>query len=161
MSTESTSLRDREKSTNVRVKLSSPAWIRAGFANASRVTPELTSVVAAHLFRTTRRSEARPGEAAILADASESQIAGMKVWSWGAGPTVLLVHGWNGRATQLGAFVEPLVARGYRVVAFDALGHGHSVGTQSSLPELANCIRQVVEELGGVHGIGVIACAAI
>jgi len=77
----------------------------------------------------------------------------MQLWSWGEGPTVLLVHGWNGRSTQLGGFVEPLVARGYRVVAFDSLGHGDSDGKQSSLPELANCIRQVVDELGGVYGI--------
>jgi len=77
----------------------------------------------------------------------------MQVWSWGEGPTVLLVHGWNGRATQLGSLVDPLVARGYRVVAFDAIGHGESVGSQSSLPELANCIRQVVEEVGGVFAI--------
>jgi pimeloyl-ACP methyl ester carboxylesterase len=109
--------------------------------------------VAAHLFRSTRRSKPRPGERDVLETATGSTVAGMKVWTWGEGPTVLLVHGWNGRGTQLGAFVEPLVARGYRVVAFDAIGHGESAGTQSSLPEFANCIRQVVDELGGVHGI--------
>jgi len=142
-----------EKSTNVRIQGAAPSWMRAGFASASRVAPSLTAAVAAELFRTTRRSSTRPGERDVLEDAVGSRIAGMQVWSWGRGPTVLLVHGWNGRSTQLGAFVSPLVARGYRVVAFDAHGHGDSDGRQSSLPEFANCIRQVVEELGGVYAI--------
>jgi pimeloyl-ACP methyl ester carboxylesterase len=133
--------------------MGAPPWLRSGFQGASRVAPGLTSAVAAHLFRTTRRSKARPGERDVLRSATVSHIARMKVWSWGEGPTVLLVHGWNGRASQLGAFVEPLVSRGYRVVAFDAIGHGESAGSQSSLPEFANCIRQIVDELGGVYGI--------
>ena len=44
--------------------------------------------------------------------------------SWGAGPVVYLVHGWAGHRGQLAAFVPPLVAYGYRVVAFDAPSHG-------------------------------------
>jgi pimeloyl-ACP methyl ester carboxylesterase len=127
--------------------------MRSSFAAASRVAPELTSSVAAELFSATRRTKPRPGERDVLASAASTRIAGIQTWSWGEGPAVLLVHGWNGRATQLGAFVEPLLARGYRVVAFDAIGHGDSIGKRSSLPELANCIRQVVDELGGVYAV--------
>lgn len=142
-----------QKSTNVRVTKGAPQWVRAGFSNASRIAPELTSAVAARLFRSTQRSSSRQGERDVLQSAVGSRIAGMQLWSWGKGPTVLLVHGWNGRATQLAGVVEPLVARGYRVVAFDALGHGDSDGKHSSLPEFANCIRQVVDELGGVYAV--------
>ena len=142
-----------EKSTNVRLQPVTPTVLRASFANASRLAPGLTSAVAAHMFRSTRRSKPKPGERDVLKGATRSRLAGMQLWSWGEGPTVLLVHGWTGRATQLGGFVEPLVGRGYRVVAFDSLGHGDSEGNESSLPELANCIRQVVDELGGVYGI--------
>lgn len=142
-----------QKSTNVRTTASAPAWMQAGFRSASQIAPVLTSAVAARLFRTTRRSRPRAGEREVLQTAAASRVAGMQVWSWGEGPTVLLVHGWNGRATQLGGLVDPLVARGYRVVAFDAIGHGASAGSQSSVPELANCIRQIVDELGGVYAV--------
>lgn len=142
-----------QKSTNVRVQKGAPGWMRAGFSNASRIAPGATSAVVARLFRSTRRSSPRRGERDVLQSATGWRVAGMQLWSWGEGPTVLLIHGWNGRATQLGAMVEPLVARGYRVVAFDAIGHGDSVGKHSSLPEFANCIRQIVDELGGVHAV--------
>jgi len=151
--THENTLSNAEKSTNVRSSRGAPPWIRTGFASASRVAPALTSAVAAELFRTTRRSSLHPDERTVLQSAVGSRVAGMQVWSWGAGPIVLLVHGWNGRATQLGSFVAPLVGRGYRVVAFDAYGHGDSEGGRSSLPEIANCIRQVVDELGGVYAI--------
>jgi len=58
---------------------------------------------------------------------------------------VLLVHGWNGRATQLGAFVPPLVAAGFQVVAFDAPGHGASQGSRSSILEFANAFDGILD----------------
>lgn len=142
-----------KKSTIVRSYYGGPGWMKSAFAAASTVAPGLTALVAAQLFRRTNRGTPRPGERDVLDNATEMTLAGMRAWSWGEGPTVLLVHGWNGRATQLGGFVAPLLSRGYRVVAFDAFGHGDSPGRHLSLPELATCIRDVAEELGRVHGI--------
>ena len=130
-----------------------PLGMRTMFSTASRLAPGLTSLVAAQLFRRTSRKVPRSGERDVLRDATEMTLAGMKAWSWGEGPTILLVHGWNGRATQLGSFVAPLVSRGYRVVAFDAIGHGESPGNFLSLPELATGIRDVAEELGDLCGV--------
>jgi pimeloyl-ACP methyl ester carboxylesterase len=141
------------KSTNVRSHISTPVWLRASFSAAGYLAPNLTATVAERLFFRTRRNGPRPGEREVLEHATPSSIAGMKAWAWGKGPTVLLVHGWNGRGTQLGAFVEPLVARGYRVVAFDAFGHGESSGSSMSLPELASCIRRISDEVGGLYGV--------
>ncbi|WP_251152239.1 alpha/beta fold hydrolase [Cellulosimicrobium sp. Marseille-Q4280] len=66
---------------------------------------------------------------------------------------VYLVHGWGGWRGQLGAFVEPLRAAGYRVVAFDALSHGDSGPgrfgpRRSTVPEMAESLAAVVR----VHG---------
>ncbi len=62
-------------------------------------------------------------------------------------PTVLLVHGWGGRRTQLSSFVQPLREAGFAVVAFDAPGHGDSAGSTLSLPIFARAIRHVARTL--------------
>jgi pimeloyl-ACP methyl ester carboxylesterase len=142
-----------DKSTNVRSHVSTPVWFRATFSTASHLAPSLTAAVAERLFFKTRRNSPRAQERDVLEGATPSSIAGMKTWSWGHGPTVLLVHGWNGRATQLGEFIEPLVARGFRVVAFDAFGHGDSPGSSMSLPEMAACVRRIADEMGDVYGV--------
>jgi pimeloyl-ACP methyl ester carboxylesterase len=66
---------------------------------------------------------------------------------------VLLVHGWEGRGSQLGAFVEPLVAAGMSVVAFDAPAHGDSPGRRLYLTDHADAIADVVAAIGPVHGV--------
>jgi pimeloyl-ACP methyl ester carboxylesterase len=57
--------------------------------------------------------------------------------------TVLLVHGWSGRGTQLAPFVRPLLDRGYRVVSFDAPAHGQSSGKQTNLYEIADTLLKL------------------
>jgi pimeloyl-ACP methyl ester carboxylesterase len=84
-------------------------------------------------------------------------------WTWGAGPAVLLAHGWGSRGARLRSFVEPLVASGRSVVAFDAPGHGASGGRTSSLPQFARAIRAVTDAAGGIeaavaHSLG---CASV
>ena len=72
-------------------------------------------------------------------------------WRWGHGPTVLLVHGWEGRGSQLGELVEPLCAAGFSVVTFDAPGHGDSRGNRLLLPDFADAVEAVARAIGPVH----------
>ncbi len=53
----------------------------------------------------------------------------------------------------MGAFVEPLAAAGFRVVTFDAPGHGHSTGRRSSLVEMADAVSDVGREFGPLYAI--------
>ncbi len=84
----------------------------------------------------------------------------IKVFEWGAGPAILLVHGWGGRALQLDAFVSTLVNQGFKVVAFDQKGHGESSSSFSSYPEFVRSTELVAayyaNSLYGViaHSIG-------
>ncbi|MCB0127470.1 MAG: alpha/beta hydrolase [Caldilineaceae bacterium] len=71
----------------------------------------------------------------------------------GSGPTVLLVHGWAGRGSQLAPLVAPLVNAGYRVVAFDAPAHGDSPGDRTNLLEVSNLIRTLSQEYAGFAAI--------
>jgi pimeloyl-ACP methyl ester carboxylesterase len=84
----------------------------------------------------------------------------IRVFEWGSGPVILLVHGWGGRALQLDALVPQLIAKGFKVVAFDHKGHGESSTRFSSYLEIVRSTRLLVEhhakDLYGVvaHSIG-------
>ena len=62
------------------------------------------------------------------AERQDLELEGKRLvaWSWGEGPTVLLVHGWEGRGSQMAAFAAPLAEAGFRAVAFDAPGAASS-----------------------------------
>lgn len=84
--------------------------------------------------------------------AAEAPAADAAVGAGEAG-VVYLAHGWGGWRGQLGAFVEPLRAAGYRVVAFDAPSHGDSgpgvLGPRrSTMPEMAEALAAVVDAHG-------------
>ena len=126
-----------------------------------RVSPALAARVAVDWMFRTRRGRVDTWERALLEDAEHLSVAGpagpLAVYRFGRGPLVLLVHGWNGRATQLGAFVPALVSAGFQVVAFDAPGHGASAGSRSSIVAFANAFDTVVDTVRPfcqpIHGI--------
>jgi len=72
---------------------------------------------------------------------------------WGTGPAVLLVHGWGGRARSFDAFVDPLVAAGYRAVTVDLPAHGTSDGRRTNLIESAGAVLQAGRAAGPLAGI--------
>ncbi|PXX92729.1 alpha/beta hydrolase [Marinobacter vulgaris] len=75
------------------------------------------------------------------------------VYSWGQGPAILGVHGWAGAAIQFGAWVNPLVEAGYRVVLYDAPAHGRAQGDSTDLFEMAEVTARVAASVGRVHGV--------
>jgi pimeloyl-ACP methyl ester carboxylesterase len=103
------------------------------------------------------RYATRPGEREVLVGASREWLdfRGRRIamWRWGAGPLVLLAHGWSGRGAQLAAFVEPLVEAGFSVLAWDAPGHGRSEGLRTDLPEFAALVEAVARRERDVHAI--------
>jgi pimeloyl-ACP methyl ester carboxylesterase len=73
---------------------------------------------------------------------------------WGeVGPLVLLVHGWGGHRGQMTGFVAPLLAAGYRVVAFDGPAHGETLGEQTHGFEIAAALMAVVAEAGQPYAV--------
>ena len=135
-----------------------PRWrlivLRAFFAALSLLSPRAAGRVAVRLFRTPRRHH-RPHWERDIAQRGTAIRPGSNfaAHAWGAGPIVLLVHGWEGRGTQLGRFVDPLVAAGFQVVALDNPAHGESSGSRSDLIETTEAVRKVGRELGPLAGV--------
>ncbi|WP_328941658.1 alpha/beta hydrolase [Streptomyces sp. NBC_00250] len=128
--------------------------IRTALNATARVAPGAAGRWAFRLFvRPLGRARVKPEEQALFAAARTGhlQVRGKDVvtYSWGDGRRpVLLVHGWSSRASRLTAFAEPLLARGYSPVAFDAPGHGDSPGRAGNIVEY----REIIRELHARHG---------
>jgi pimeloyl-ACP methyl ester carboxylesterase len=117
---------------------------------AERITAELFFRPLARSPRVVargRRSRRAPPRSSPFGSGS------LAAWSWGEGPTVLLVHGWEGRARQMLSLVEPLLAEGYRVVAFDLPAHGSSSGARVTVLDMARALRAVAEAVTPVIGM--------
>jgi pimeloyl-ACP methyl ester carboxylesterase len=76
------------------------------------------------------------------------------VTTWGErGPAVLLMHGWGGARAQMAGLVDPLLAAGYRVVAYDQPAHGESDGVMTNLLEIVPSMDLVLEKEGTFEAI--------
>jgi pimeloyl-ACP methyl ester carboxylesterase len=135
----------------------SPRLVRAAGATLSALAPTLAARLSTRAFLTPPRYAAPARESAALATArpGELRVDGKRVrtWSWGSGPTILLVHGWGGRGAQLASFVEPLLARGFGVTALDAPAHGASDGRQTTIPQMTSAVHTVATAHGPVRGL--------
>lgn len=135
---------------------------RAAFAVLDPLAPDVAARWALRLWCTLpanrgRRRDERPsaGERSTTVLPDGRRVA---VETWGDGEPVYLVHGWGGWRGQLGAFVDPLVAAGRRVVAHDAPSHGDSAPGRlgphrSTAVELVEALTAVAAEHGAPHGV--------
>jgi pimeloyl-ACP methyl ester carboxylesterase len=66
---------------------------------------------------------------------------------------ILLVHGWESRATQMYGLVKGLVKQGYSIIAVDMPGHGHSSGDTSNAYLFSQTVKLAQQKLGHFHAI--------
>jgi pimeloyl-ACP methyl ester carboxylesterase len=72
----------------------------------------------------------------------------VSVYTAGTGPRVLLVHGWEGDATDFSSMSASLQSMGYGVVTFDQPAHGKSTGRQTTLPAMSRAVLDVARAAG-------------
>ncbi len=137
--------------------------LRLGFQLLGPLAPARAARVAERLFTRPPQHPLRPQEEVFLATGEPFSVShdGLQLagWSWGRGPVVLLMHGWGSRAGRFRLFVPELLAKEFRVVAFDGPGHGHTGGTSASLPQFAAALAAVSAVVGPVsafigHSLG-------
>jgi pimeloyl-ACP methyl ester carboxylesterase len=110
----------------------------------------------AHLIRRltsqARRPEVRPEQRAALERATRITYGARATnfaWSWGAGPLVILIHGWNGRAAQFAPLASQLAELGFRCVAMDVTAHGDSAGEHPEWQHFLDDVAVLTTALGG------------
>lgn len=62
---------------------------------------------------------------------------------------VLLVHGWNGRGTQLVSIAKMFKELNYTIVSFDAPGHGKSPKTTTNMKDFIEAINVLAHKYDG------------
>ncbi len=122
---------------------------------SSRLSPSWSAKFAMKIFMAPRRFKPKAWELSNEQSAkrfSFSENISALRWHPEAGKNngkkVILVHGWEGRATQMSAFAPSLVDQGYEVIAVDLPGHGHSEGTKSDIVEFAETIKEFDKKEG-------------
>ena len=131
--------------------------LRLYFQTVGRILPGVAVKTAYRLWFQTRRFGEPARELRWLKNSRQDLVdhkyGPLAVNIWGEGPTVLLVHGWNGRGSQMGSFAQPLVDRGYRVVTFDLPAHGRSPGNNTNIFKSIETLEVIAETYGPIHGI--------
>ncbi len=144
--------------------------LRRLFRLLSSLSPALAARYATRLFVTPRTRRISAPDAQFLAGAASRRLptphGEVQTYEWpGAGPAVLVLHGWISYAGQLMLMIEGLRARGLRVVAFDAPAHGRSGGRLADLYSFRDALAAVSEACGPIgailaHSFGAITAAS-
>ena len=80
----------------------------------------------------------------------------IRVYQTGKGPTVLLVHGWDGGAHQFFPIMRGLAQCGFNAVAFDHLGHGQSERKPATLQQSVETTNHLLQHFKRKDGIAAI-----
>jgi len=138
-----------EKRTNGRLIM-----LRAGVRALAALAPPLADRVAMDLFYRPLRRHDEPEVPALACHRwrVRTRAGWLTAWDYGAGPTVLMIHGWSGVAGQWGRFIGPLVQAGYNAVAIDLPAHGSSEGTRTNLEEYVQAVLDTADRIKPIHG---------
>ena len=131
--------------------------LRLGFRTLGPVAPVAMGALAERIWGSTLRLPERPEERRLLDEAEPGSVStdrhSIVTYTWGNGENVLLVHGWNGHTGHLSAFISPLMKEGYRVIGFDAPGHGRSMGTRTNVVQISAIMHELADRYGSLSAV--------
>lgn len=136
------------------------ALLRGVLRRCGNVAPDLTArALSTFTFRPFRMPR-RPWEQEARAIARVWTIDGPSgstpALEWGPEDpegTVLMLHGWEGRASQFGPLGLVLASAGLRAVAIDMVGHGRAPSGASTPARWIGAVTDAMEVLGPLRGI--------
>ena len=123
---------------------------RTWFGVAGRLLPRTTERQGARLFLTPPRPRARHG---MPGDVLELGGHRVRARISGAGPTVVLLHGWGGSRADMATLAEAIAHAGFRAVSIDLPAHGESPQRETSVVEWIHVLAGAERALGPLHAI--------
>ena len=134
-------------------------FMRLFFRHLGPVFPQTAAKAASRLFFYPKQYKSPEWQKSLLQDRREFRIpfgkSSLQAYHWHATegkPTALLVHGWENEAAHFQGFIEPLLAKGFGVVMFDAPAHGRSrFQNQTNMFEYGLAIETVIKHFGNIH----------
>lgn len=94
--------------------------------------------------------QALDGTESITVDFDGKSLSGFR---HGEGPLVFLVHGWGGRAAQMGQLARAVVDQGFTVVAIDFPGHGTQKWDKSDVFQMSSALEHLATRFGEPQGV--------
>lgn len=139
-------------------------YLRTKFKTLSKLAPATAGRMAFDLFCTPYPKYKKRKAPAIFNHARNLTVVmkdktKIKGFEWQSnspnGQTVLIAHGYASFAYKFEHYITPLLKMGYRVLAFDAPGHGLSEGKHINVVVYQEAIEQIMQQCGPVnHFIG-------
>lgn len=131
--------------------------LRFIYNTAGRLFPVYFGNLAFQQWFTTFRHKIPAAEKLVLDTARQESVVvnniNVAVYIWQSNSpktdkTLLFIHGWTGRGTQIAYYVKKLNALGYRVISFDGIAHGQTEGVQTSAYEMTDAALALNEKYG-------------
>jgi len=72
-------------------------------------------------------------------------------WNVNQQKKCLIAHGFESTSYNFDRYIQPLISKGYEVLAFDAPAHGKSAGQQINLPLYVSTIRKINDLYGPIN----------
>jgi pimeloyl-ACP methyl ester carboxylesterase len=128
------------------------------FNNFGDISPGLFSRYGLHLWGKTHRRPWKPWESRILQSANRRHVElhneRVAVYHWGQGDRrILMLPGWNSRASHFKNHIEQFDCLGYQVISLDPVGHGNSTGTSTNIAQYLDTIRLIGDIYGNFDAV--------
>ena len=150
-------------------------YLRTKFKTIGQLSPSVAGKIAFNLFCTPYPKYKKQKAPAIFHQAKQLTVkvnnnVNIKGYEWqplkANGKTVLICHGYASYFYKFEQYIQPLLKAGFRVVGFDAPGHGQSDGKHIHIIIYKEAIHQIMEQVGPIdhfmgHSLGGITLAMI
>lgn len=130
-------------------------YVRTKFKLLSTLSKTKAAKEALKLFLTPQKRNIKPLPPQFIKSeklqfSMDGNIVNGFRWNHPSSKKLLILHGFESSVTQFDHFIEPLVDKGYEVLAFDAPAHGRSTGRMIDVFVYKNMIDRINRLYGPV-----------